>query len=136
MTTVPVETIARRWYPTRPDVLLRLEALAELVVICVAYQHLNPGKWGMFALFFLAPDVSLLGYALPNKRVAAAFYNVLHCSVLPLALGLFAWAYTRPLAGELALIWLAHISFDRLVGYGLKFPSEFKRTHIQTSALG
>jgi hypothetical protein len=38
------------------------------------------------------------------------------------------------LAGQISLIWLAHISFDRLMGYGLKYPGEFRRTHIQRSA--
>ena len=31
----------------------------------------------------------------------------------------------------LALIWVAHIGMDRLMGYGLKYPSAFKDTHLQ-----
>ena len=31
----------------------------------------------------------------------------------------------------LALIWLAHIGMDRTAGYGLKYPTEFKDTHMQ-----
>jgi len=31
----------------------------------------------------------------------------------------------------LALIWLTHIGVDRAVGYGLKYPSGFKETHLQ-----
>ena len=39
------------------------------------------------------------------------------------------------LAGELfvqvlASIWLAHIGFDRAIGYGLKYPSDFRDTHL------
>jgi hypothetical protein len=30
----------------------------------------------------------------------------------------------------LALIWFAHIGFDRLLGFGLKYPTRFKDTHL------
>jgi hypothetical protein len=78
-------------YLTRPDVLLRLEALLELMVACVAYQRLYPHHWGMFALLFLVPDISLLGYLRSANKASAAFYNLVHCYVLPLGLGLVAW---------------------------------------------
>ena len=32
---------------------------------------------------------------------------------------------------QVALIWLTHIGFDRLLGYGLKYPSAFTDTHLQ-----
>ena len=32
--------------------------------------------------------------------------------------------------GGLALIWAAHIGFDRALGYGLKYPSGFGDTHL------
>jgi hypothetical protein len=28
------------------------------------------------------------------------------------------------------LIWASHIAFDRLVGYGLKYPTQFGDTHL------
>jgi hypothetical protein len=121
-------------YPTRPDVLLRSEGLVALAVECTAYQHFSAGHWGWFALLFLVPDVSLLGYLRPASRAAAGFYNVVHCYVFPLTLGLLAWGRGSALAGQIALIWLAHISFDRSLGYGLKFPEAFGLTHIQRSA--
>ena len=30
----------------------------------------------------------------------------------------------------IALIWIAHIGFDRLLSYGLKCPTQFKDTHL------
>ena len=119
------------FYLTRPDVLLRLEAVLALVVECTAYQRVYPGQWGMFTLMFLVPDLSLLGYLHSAGKGAAAFYNLVHSYMLPLALGLLAWKQGLPIAGQLALIWLAHISFDRLLGFGLKFPGIFRYTHIQ-----
>jgi hypothetical protein len=123
------------FYATRPDVFLRTEALAELIAVCVAYNHFFAGRWGLFALLFLAPDISLLGYALPSKRFAADFYNVIHTYVGPLTLGLFAYVLHWSLTGQLCLIWMAHIGFDRAMGYGLKSRASFKATHIQMSAL-
>jgi hypothetical protein len=32
---------------------------------------------------------------------------------------------------QLALIWLAHIGADRALGYGLKYPTHFKDSHLQ-----
>jgi predicted ferric reductase len=120
-------------YLTRPDVLLRLEGLLELVVGCIAYQRLYPHHWGIFAVLFLAPDISLLGYLRSASKASAVFYNLVHSYVLPLALGLLAWKLGSALGGQLALIWLAHISFDRCLGFGLKFPESFRVTHIQRS---
>jgi len=33
-----------------------------------------------------------------------------------------------------AIIWLAHIGFDRMLGYGLKYVTFFKDTHLQRVA--
>jgi Domain of unknown function (DUF4260) len=121
------------FYLTRPDVLLRLEALLALVAGCVAYQRLYPHHWGVFALLFFVPDISLLGYLRSANKGSATFYNLVHCYVLPLALGLTAWEVGSMLAGQFALIWMAHISFDRCLGYGFKFPGSFRYTHIQTA---
>jgi Domain of unknown function (DUF4260) len=98
---------------TRPDVLLRLEGLLSLVVGCVAYRCIYPGHWGTFALLFLVPDISLLGYLRSANKSSAAFYNVVHSYVLPLTMGLLAWHLRSLLSGQFALMWLAHISFDR-----------------------
>ena len=87
-------------YLTRPDVLLRLEALVVLVAGCIAYQHLYPHHWGLFALLFFVPDVSLLGYLRSANKASAAFYNLVHCYVLPLGLGLLAWERGGVLGGQ------------------------------------
>ena len=34
-------------------------------------------------------------------------------------------------ATQIALVWLAHIGLDRFFGYGLKYPTGFKDTHLQ-----
>ena len=78
-------------YITRPDVVQRVEGLVALIAGCIAYQRLYPHHWGMFALLFFVPDISLLGYLRAASQASAAFYNLVHSYVLPLGLGLVAW---------------------------------------------
>ena len=72
----------------------------------------------------------MLGYV-AGPRVGALSYDLVHAYVGPLALGVVGVLVGADLAMELALIWAAHIGADRLLGYGLKYPSAFKDTHLQ-----
>ncbi|MES2531378.1 MAG: DUF4260 domain-containing protein [Pseudomonadota bacterium] len=110
--------------------LLRLEGLVVLALSVAAYSNWGIG-WMAFAGFFLVPDLSMLGYSW-GPRVGAAVYNAGHSYIGPIALlaaGLFA---AMPLATALALIWTAHIGFDRALGFGLKSASGFRYTHLGT----
>jgi len=58
---------------------------------------------------------------------------VLQCShtyTLPAVLGALGFWADIELALLVALVWAAHIGADRLVGYGLKFETGFKETHL------
>jgi hypothetical protein len=118
-----------------PSILLQLEGLLLLALGCAAYQHLFPHRWLFFALLFLVPDLSLLGYATGSRRFATALYNAGHTFTLPLLLGFASSLSAWPTGLALALIWCAHISFDRALGYGLKFAEAFKPTHIQRAGI-
>lgn len=109
-------------------VVLRLEGLCVLVAASVAYSKFGLG-WGTFALFFLTPDLSLLGY-LAGPKVGAVSYNLAHSysgSVACLAAGL---VFTAPTILSVGFIWCAHIGFDRALGYGLKYSDGFSFTHL------
>jgi hypothetical protein len=114
---------------SRPSFVLRLEECALLVLTVAVYHHFHFG-WVLFAVLFLVPDVFMLGY-LANARMGAALYNFGHARFV--ALGLLAAGYVggHPVAEAVALIWFAHIAFDRMMGYGLKYPTFFKDTHLQ-----
>ena len=90
----------------------------------------SSGSWSWFALLFLAPDIFLVGYA-ANLKVGARLYNVGHTYVVPLLLLGILKATGGGQWDWLAVIWLAHIGFDRLAGYGLKYETAFKETHLQ-----
>jgi len=107
--------------------LLRLEGIAVLAAASLAYAALG-GNWWVFAALFLVPDLSMLGY-LKGPRLGAALYNLGHSYAAPLALGAFAMTQA-PALQIYALIWIAHIGFDRAMGYGLKYSSDFGATHL------
>ena len=118
-----------------PTILLQLEGWILLALSCALYQHLVPHRWLLFAALFLVPDLSLLGYVTGPSRFAALLYNSAHSYLLPLLLGLASYTATWHSGIAIALIWCAHIAFDRGLGYGLKFAEAFKPTHIQRAGV-
>jgi hypothetical protein len=115
--------------PSLPKTLLHLEGAAFFFGAIALYA--SQGASGvMFVLLLLAPDLSAIGY-LVNPRVGSITYDAVHTYALPAALAALALAGQWPLGVQLALIWFAHISMDRMVGYGLKYPTAFKDSHLQ-----
>jgi hypothetical protein len=112
-----------------PRLLLHAEGLAVFAAAIGLYFRADYQWWLLLALV-LAPDLSMIGYA-AGTRVGAAAYNSVHTYVLPVVLGLAGVLAESSLATKLALIWLAHIGLDRALGYGLKYPTHFKYTHLQ-----
>jgi len=114
---------------TRPAMFLHLEGATLLVLSVLLYSFWGVG-WGRFALLFMAPDVFMLGY-LGSPRWGAAVYNLGHTLLTPL---LLAGGLLLSGQGEwlpYALIWTAHIGMDRMLGFGLKYPTRFQDTHMQ-----
>lgn len=112
--------------------LLQLEGLAVLLLCSMAYAQYGMALgWGMAALLFFAPDLALLGYA-ANAKLGAALYNATHSYTGPLLLLAAALALSEPTATAVAIVWTAHIGFDRALGYGLKYAAGFRFTHLGT----
>jgi hypothetical protein len=109
-------------------VLLRLEGLATLATAIALYAHAG-FSWIVFVVFFLAPDLSMLGY-LFGSRVGASAYNFFHTYVPAVALATLGFFADVRLAFLGGLIWIAHIGLDRGLGYGLKYQSGFGSTHL------
>ncbi|MDM0033007.1 DUF4260 domain-containing protein [Variovorax sp. J22P271] len=108
--------------------LLRLEGLVVLAASLAGYSQLGAG-WGAFALTILLPDLSWLAY-LAGPRQGAAAYNAAHSYLGPVALLALGGLGGLPVALALGLVWSAHIGFDRMLGYGLKYASGFGHTHL------
>ena len=114
-----------------PRWILRAEGLAALVASVAAYSLTGRG-WSLFLMAFLIPDLGLLGY-FKDRRVGAWAYNITHNTILPLAWGLCLWRQAGPAHPDLWMpaMWLAHVGWDRMIGYGLKYHPDFKTTHLQ-----
>ena len=106
---------------------LRLEGACALA-ICATLFARSGGKWWVFFVCFFLPDLSMLGY-LRGPKIGSYFYNWVHTYVTPAVLGLLSLRDWN--VGLLtALVWGAHIGFDRMLGYGLKYPGGFHETHL------
>jgi len=108
--------------------ILRIEGLAAAAVTTLLYARTG-ASWWLFAALWLVPDLSMLGYLGGSCR-GARIYNAVHSYVAPLVLALCAMCLPTHGLMPYALIWLNHISVDRLLGYGLKYADGFKWTHL------
>jgi hypothetical protein len=112
-----------------PRVLLHVEGAAVAIASVVLYFNADY-PWWLLVVLVLAPDLSMVGYA-AGPIVGAAAYDVAHTYTLPIVLGTIGVVAGAETAVQVSLIWLTHIGVDRAIGYGLKYPSGFKDTHLQ-----
>lgn len=112
------------------NLVLKLEGLAFLILGTFLFQQTSQ-PWWLFAALFFAPDLSMIGYAFNNK-VGAALYNLFHHYGVAVASFLASFYFEWSLGQSLAYILVAHIGFDRLLGYGLKYTKGFHYTHLGT----
>ena len=111
-----------------PTTVLRIEGFGLFGAATAAYVALGAPAW-LFLLLALAPDLSMLGY-LAGPRAGSRLYNLFHTTVGPISLGALGLSTGVTALVWIALVWAAHIGADRAVGYGLKYPTGFGRTHL------
>jgi hypothetical protein len=108
--------------------LLRAEGAVVLLLSLAAYNALGY-SWWLFAVTLLAPDLAMLGY-LSDPATGAGVYNLAHTYLAPFVLALIGYLVGAPVLLALAAVWSAHIGLDRLLAFGLKYPSAFQDTHL------
>ena len=109
--------------------IIHSEGLIILIATIYLYS-MHEYKWWIFVIFLLAPDVSMLAYLI-NHHIGATVYNLFHTYTLSIAIILIGVFLQQDLTLMIGLIWTAHIGMDRLFGFGLKYKTTFKDTHIQ-----
>ena len=112
-----------------PLAILRSEGAVLLAAALAAYFTGLDQPWWLVPVLLFVPDVFMAGYA-RSSRVGALVYNAAHSYPAPAALGLLALVAAEPLWQGVALVWFAHIGMDRALGYGLKYETDFKDTHL------
>lgn len=109
----------------------KLEGAAVFVAALIVYRLTSSEElaWWAAVLWFFAPDLSFATY-LAGPRVGALGYNAVHTYGFGAAVMAGGMIFTCPLAVALGWLWLGHVGFDRMLGYGLKLPSGFQDTHL------
>jgi hypothetical protein len=130
LTIIPLEPMEPFAGGTKGDIrsLLRIEGAAVALIACAAY-YASGGRLSTFLLLIFVPDIALLGY-LQGPKLGAFLYNLTHSYALPLILGGAARAIGNDTVPHICLIWIGHIGFDRMLGFGLKYASAFGDTHL------
>ncbi len=113
-----------------PRALLHLEGAALFAASTWGYFTLGGGSLAAYLVLLLAPDLSMVGYV-RGMRLGALTYNVVHNEALALILAVAGLLADAPLVLGMGFILAAHVGMDRALGYGLKYPSAFRDTHLQ-----
>jgi hypothetical protein len=108
--------------------VLRLEGAAAFAAAVALYAYCG-FSWPLFALFFLAPDLFMLGY-LAGPRSGTAAYNLAHTYTVALAIAVAGLLFGAPIVVACGLILAAHIGFDRALGFGAKYATAFGHSHL------
>lgn len=111
-----------------PKLLLQLEG-AVLLAASIAVFAAQGQAWWIFPALLLVPDIFMLGY-LRNTKLGSIIYNIGHsypAAAIVLAIG---FVVSSSFTIALGAIWFGHIGWDRMLGYGLKYATSFKHTHL------
>lgn len=108
--------------------ILKLEEVMMLALGIYLFDELDFAWWWFVALL-LVPDIGMLGYLFGNK-IGAATYNLFHHKGIAILLYLMGAYIAMPVLQLVGIILFSHSSFDRALGYGLKYDNGFKYTHL------
>lgn len=109
--------------------ILHFEGFVLLLAALYFYQQIH-GDWLLFILLLFVPDISMVGY-LKDKKLGAILYNLMHNYVSAIIIGAAGLLLNHIVTIQLGLILFSHVALDRGLGYGLKYPTHFKDTHLQ-----
>lgn len=111
-----------------PKALLRIEG-AVLFAASIAVFAAQGQQWWIYPALLLVPDIFMLGY-LRDTKLGSIIYNLGHsypAAALVAGLGFISGS---SITIALGAIWFGHIGWDRMLGYGLKYGTSFKHTHL------
>jgi hypothetical protein len=112
------------------NIAIRIEeaAITAVSIYFLSKYNLGLPVW-IWVLLFFSPDLSMLGYLI-NPRIGAFAYNLFHHRGLALAVLAVGFLMHFDMLMTFGLLLVAHSSFDRMLGYGLKFSDDFKHTNL------
>jgi len=110
--------------------VLKLEeiAMAAIGIYLLTIYNLNMSIW-IWLLLFFSPDISMLGYIV-NAKAGAITYNIFHHKGIAIVITAVGYLMNVEVVLSIGILLFAHSSFDRMMGYGLKYYSSFNDTHL------
>jgi hypothetical protein len=105
------------------------EALLSVVGLFLLSYFQMPFHWAWYILLFFAPDIGMLGY-LFGPEIGGICYNVFHHKGLFASIAAIGLFVGSPMLCVFGILFFSHAAFDRILGYGLKYLSGFKHTHL------
>ena len=109
---------------------LKLEeaAMTAITIYFLSIYNLGIPIW-LWILLFFTPDIGMLGYIV-NTKVGAISYNIFHHKGIATAIAAIGYFLHNDVLVVIGILLFAHSSFDRMLGYGLKYPGSFQNTHL------
>ena len=110
--------------------IIKLEELGLFVlsIFCLYKLNIDIALY-LYPILFFSPDIGMIGY-LVNTKIGAITYNFCHHKAIGFLVVIAGIATSENYIFFAGLMFLAHSSFDRVLGYGLKYPDNFKHTSI------
>ncbi len=117
-------------FTKRMFVILQAEeaAITAVAIYFLSKHSLGLSFW-LWIPLFLSPDISMMGY-LFNNRVGAFTYNLFHHRALSLLIATAGFLLHQELTITIGILLFAHSSFDRMLGFGLKYNDSFNHTSL------
>lgn len=110
--------------------ILKLEEAAQFAAGIAGLYFLPVDiSWWLWIVLFFSPDISMLGY-LAGTRVGALVYNVFHHKAIAILVATIGFYLPNTALTTAGVLLFAHSAFDRMLGYGLKYPDAFEHTHL------
>jgi hypothetical protein len=103
-------------------------AMTAMGIYLLSIHNLHLATWIWFFIFF-SPDVSMLGYVV-NPKVGAMAYNMFHHKGIAIACMATGYFTEVEVLLSIGILLFTHASFDRIIGYGLKYVTSFNDTHL------
>lgn len=110
------------------NIKLEEAAITAISIYFLSQYSLGLSLW-IWILLFFSPDISMIGYLFGTKT-GAFTYNIIHhrgIALVLLGIGIFS---RQEIWISIGILLFAHASFDRMLGYGLKYNDDFKHTHL------
>jgi hypothetical protein len=108
--------------------IIKLEELGLFLFGIYLFNTLDYAWW-WFLVLILAPDFSMIGYVINNKT-GALIYNIFHHRGIAIVIYFLGIYLSSSMLQLIGIILFTHSSMDRMFGYGLKYESGFKFTHL------